>query len=454
MYKRQGLQISNNSVTGNSGAIHGGIRVGHPYLPLTGDGPFAFNNGIDIRNNAVTRNGATGEQGAGGGIALMTGTNGYEVENNFVCGNFAQGDGGGIAHLGLSNNGRIANNDILFNESSNPGLTQSGGGLFIAGEQPAPPTVPGVQPELLSVGAGNVNVVANRIQGNHAASGHGGGIRAERINGRDVANSDAANSWYRLRMVNNIVVNNVAGWSGGGISLLDAARVVINNNTVANNDTTATVASLLASPGDTSTAQPAGISSQQHSLVLAATLAAQGAPQSFSNPSLFNNIIWHNRAFHYDGTLPVALQPELAPAAIGECAAGANYSDLGVLGDAGQLNPRRSLLTSTAGYHGSNVSGDPDFQSEYCNGARELSAAGPMVATAAFGEGGNFVTVRYGTLTQTSPVDGTAWDYHIGDQSAGLDNAAGGPGTDFDGDTRPQGAGVDRGADELAVAAP
>ena len=33
------LEISNNYVTGNSGVLHGGIRVGHPSLPLAGNGP-------------------------------------------------------------------------------------------------------------------------------------------------------------------------------------------------------------------------------------------------------------------------------------------------------------------------------------------------------------------------------------------------------------------------------
>ncbi len=448
------LEIANNNIDRNSGALHGGIRVGHPYLPLEGDGPFVFNPNVNIHNNAITRNGATGELSAGGGISLATGSNAYVIESNFVCGNFAMGDGGGIAHLGLSNGGRIEDNDILFNQSYNAGLTNSGGGLFIAGEQPAPPTVPGVQPELLSLGTGNVNVIANRIQGNQAGSGHGGGIRAERVNGRDVVNRPNPNQWYRLRMVNNIVVNNVASWSGGGISLLDTVNAIINNNTVANNDTTATAGSLLLTPGDVSTPQPAGISTQQHSLVLAAALADRGVTESFSNPMLVNNIVWQNRAFYYDGTMAPALQPALTPAANGECAAGANYWDLGVLGGAGQLNPRRSLLTDTTGYHGSNITGDPDFDGGYCNGSRALSTPGPMLASAALGEGGNFVDVRYGPLTHAFPVNSATsiWDYHIGAASAAIDTTWGGPGTDFDGEDRPAASSSnparDRGADE------
>ncbi|MBW1881856.1 MAG: IPT/TIG domain-containing protein, partial [Deltaproteobacteria bacterium] len=66
------LEISNNLVTQNSGALHGGIRVGTPLLPTTGDGPFAYNTGVTIHHNLITRNGAIGEQGAGGGVSLNT----------------------------------------------------------------------------------------------------------------------------------------------------------------------------------------------------------------------------------------------------------------------------------------------------------------------------------------------------------------------------------------------
>ena len=462
-----GLEISNNNVTSNTGALNGGIRVGHPYLGyVAADAPFQFNNNINIHNNAVTRNGATGEQAAGGGIAIETGTNAYTVASNFVCGNFSQADGGGIAHLGLSRNGTIENNQILFNQSFNPSLTYSGGGLFIAGEQPAPPTVPGVEPELLSLGTGNVSVIANRIQGNQAGSGHGGGVRVERVNGAEVPDAAGENQLYLLLMDNNIIVDNVAGWSGGGVSFLDAARVIMRNNTIANNDSTATVGSLLATPSDISDPQPAGVASQQHSLVLAAALDlnANVAAQSYSYPNMVNNIVWHNRAFYFDGLNATHLQPDVGPvAAIGDCGTGADYWDIGVIGGAGDIQPRRSLLSSLTDAHGGdfsgnlNEAGDPLFVSGYCNGARTLSTPGPMLATASLGEAGNFVDVRYGPLTQAwSAADGTAaaaWDYHLGAGSPAIDSTWAGPATDFDGQNRPASSStntaVDKGADEV-----
>jgi hypothetical protein len=50
-------------------------------------------------------------------------------------------------------------------------------------------------------------------------------------------------------------------------------------------------------------------------------------------------------------------------------------------------------------------------------------------------------------------MDPAAWDYHIGSDSAAIDQGMGaGVTTDFEGDTRPQGAGYDVGADEYTWA--
>jgi hypothetical protein len=79
-----------------------------------------------------------------------------------------------------------------------------------------------------------------------------------------------------------------------------------------------------------------------------------------------------------------------------------------------------------------------------------------MLATGAFGEGGNFIDVRYGPLTQAWPSDSAPWNYHIGALSSALNNGNNTVSTaprDFDNDSRPMGVGVptaiDRGADEF-----
>jgi hypothetical protein len=163
---------------------------------------------------------------------------------------------------------------------------------------------------------------------------------------------------------------------------------------------------------------------------------------------LVNDIVWQNRSFHYDASSGTAgLVPTLGQSTIGQCGAGANYSELGVVGGGYALNPLFSVLTSTSGYDASNVSGDPGFLAAYCNGGRATaSTPGPMAAMPALDEGGNaWIDVRFGPLA----VRG---DYHIGGTSSALANATAvaAPARDFDNQSRPL-AGIDRGADEIGL---
>ena len=338
---------------GNSGSYHGGIRVGRPFLQLADDdlnveGVFDFNTGVNIHNNAITQNGGLG--GAGGGLSIAKGTDNYTVSSNFVCGNFTTGDGGGIGHLGLSDGGMIANNKIMFNQSFNQGTTRSGGGLFIAGEPVVVEFIELDNPNGVGYGSGSVTVDANLIQGNQAGSGHGGGIRTQYVNGRDVTvlnngGNPVPGQWYHVTLNNNMIVDNVAGWSGGGVSMADTARSFIVNNTIAHNDSTATVsATFTTGDPNLSANQPAGISAEPHSPALTAAIPVDnstGNYRDFSNPTLSNNIVWQNRSFHYDATLVggAGLDPVLSQSSVGECVSGANYADLGVLGGGFTLNP-------------------------------------------------------------------------------------------------------------------
>ena len=446
------LEISNNRVYGNAGLYHGGVRVGHPFLlDLTGNGPFGFNSNVNIHHNAITTNGAM-EGAAGGGLSLCTGTDNYNVKFNFICGNFSGGDGGGIGHLGLSNAGVIANNQILFNQNYNQSLNVSGGGIFVGGETP----VGGG----LTLGAGTVTIDANLIQGNHAGAGHGGGIRTQQVSGADVDRApNNPNSWWQVTITNNMIVNNVAGYSGGGISLQDTARSSIVNNTVMNNDSTSTVGTTFTAGPNTSVKQPAGISSERHSTgpnglagAFVPNTPANAPYRVFSNPTLSNNIVYHNRAFNYDGSGGTALLlPALSQSTIGGCPTGAFYWDLGLLGDtspapgAQRLNPTSSILSNTAGYPG-NTATDPLVASGYCNGPRALRLIAEvtnLIPVPALDEGGNWIDVRWGPLTMMG-------DYHLSATSpVNNGSAAGAPNHDFDLQSRPQGSAVDIGADEF-----
>ena len=119
-------------------------------------------------------------------------------------------------------------------------------------------------PPGLSDGTGPGLVInANLIQGNAAESGSGGGIRLQQVNGTDVSTfpngcaisgvgqltpgilgtcllgKPAYTYWNSASVTNNIIVNNVAGWDGAGISLQDSLNVSIINNTIASNDSLA-----------------------------------------------------------------------------------------------------------------------------------------------------------------------------------------------------------------------
>jgi FtsP/CotA-like multicopper oxidase with cupredoxin domain len=439
------LVISNNNVTGNSGTLHGGLRIGAPELGLDTTGPFAFNTNVNIHHNSITHNGAQTDTAVGGGVTLCTGTDDYSVNHNFICGNFNLGNGAGISHYGLSDNGEIAFNQILFNQTFNQGVGANGGGVFIGGE-PAVVTT-------LTLGSGNVIVDGNLIKGNEAGSGHGAGIRTQNVNGNDVSASANVNNWWSIKMRNNTIVNNVTGWSGGGISMLDTVNAEIALNTIANNDSTGTAGAIIgAGP------QPAGISSESNSAGLDAVIPGTAVSRlNFSNPQPFtHNIIWHNRSFTYDdSTATPQLLPALAPTAAGECASGANYIDLGVLDPTYSLVPQFSILTNASG---TNTSADPQFLNEYCNTSRTLSGnaievVGPIVVAVEPVEGGNFASVRFGPLTQEWPVGAGLWDYHITGASPAINKPQPLPAGlnidhDIDNQIRPNGMTVDLGSDE------
>lgn len=444
------VEISNNRVYGNAGAFNGGIRVGVPYIadaaPVGPAGTgFAYDVNVKVHNNSVTKNGVVegpngpgggligdvGGGGAGGGVSMCTGSDGYSVDHNWVCGNYSSSDGAGIGHIGLSQNGTISHNIVMYNQSFQQTMTTSGGGIAVAGESPDL-FVPGGTNNEGSLGTGNVLIDSNYIRGNMAESGEGGGIRLQQVNGADVAaNPNNSALWYRVTVSNNTIVNNVAGWAGGGISLMDTVNSVIINNTIAQNDATGIAGVLLTTSSGSptrGTPHPAGISTEQSSMLLLGTLGPVGATLTpaqqaiaFSNPLLNNNIIWQNRSFFFDTSTGSArlcssnnvadAAGTLAPAncvtlpdqtATGQCIGTPAYWDLGMNNDtsvipgAYQLNPTNSVLTSTTGYEGGggmdgggggtvgavvgavggagggagNTSTPPAFVSAYCNGSR------------------------------------------------------------------------------------
>jgi len=354
------LQISNNKVQSNQGVRVGGIRIGYQsVVDPAGDVGFgtnylsAHNENVNIHHNQIDENGGVFEPAAAGGIGLFNGSDNYRITENWICGNFSLVYGAGISHFGLSDNGLIEGNKILFNESFD-----EGGGIIVSGE-----LVPaGSDPNILTPGSGNVTINRNLIQGNLAGD-DGGGIRTLLTNGQDVALSPADNTaWYHIDILNNMIVNNVSADSGGGISLDDTASVTIVNNTIAYNDSTGTGEDAFgrachpfavaqghcpagAGGGNPTVSAPtvAGLQAGVHSARLQAAFDPSVA-QVFASPVLYNNIVWHNRSFSWDGAQNGGLGG-LIPA-VDNNGLGGFYWDLAVLGGGGaeQLNANFSIL--------------------------------------------------------------------------------------------------------------
>ena len=529
------LQIGNNRIYSNAGTLSGGINLGQgEFAPAYIQGsatnaapgscvtsgvatnavePYCNNINVNVHHNNISLNSSTGDElfsgtpAGAGGISICTGADYYKFNYNWVCGNLSSGDGGGAAHMGLSYNGDIEYNSILFNQSLNPTIPANGGGLLIMGTPDVDTTcgraidVDCLDPAALrtpSDGAGPGLVVnANLIMGNAAETGSGGGLRLQNVNGSDVlAFPTTPAQWYSPRITNNVIADNVAGWDGAGISLVDTLNANIINNTIVSNSTTASAGILFTTIGaplassegtncvigtETSCPQPSGLVSIQNSSGLVANLpatvtcppnhyagasATNGTCTKYSYPLLANNIFWQNSAYYIGvGAMSAQFQQNvvslynaftttLAPSqpktgatskhgngvtitgGTGACVT-ASYWDIGVRGDLGPgthdsgvtLAPTYSVLTSTAtgGYNATglhNTSNNPNFATQYCDGARtppEFGSSGwavpPGIAdatvpnpifnltpVATVDEGNNWINLRWGPLSLLNPV--------------------------------------------------
>lgn len=400
------LRITNNVVQ-NNGAAYGTIRIGTP--DLEGADTNQHNEDVTIADNRIVSNAGTN---LAGGVGLFAGSDRYAVRDNDICGNFSLEYGGGLTVYGRSPNGTIQHNRIYFNNSND-----EGGGIMIAGQLPADPTT-------LSPGTGPVDIHANQVQGN-LANDDGGGIRFLM----------AGNAAMNVR--DNMVVNNVSTHEGGGISLNDATNVRIQGNTVMNNLTTATAVTSNGFPA------PAGLSTSLNSMLLQESLPP-GSP-GFSDPVLFNNIFYDNRAGTRAGITVTGIGLPGDASAI-------ELWDLGAQDASGDLSPRNSIVQQDALVHsytvdGSNLASDPLVAEEY-----DLS-----VSFATWRQHASFVDA---TLVAVEAPADQMGDYHLEAGSPAIDIGAGAQGAvtasnrDFDGQIRPFGGGYDAGADEFGSTLP
>jgi uncharacterized repeat protein (TIGR01451 family) len=156
-----------------------------------------------------------------------------------------------------------------------------------------------------------------------------------------------------MNVYNNIVVNNVSTHEGGGIALNDTPNARVFNNTIMKNITTATAVTSNGTPA------PAGLSTSLNSAPLQNTLPV-GSPL-FSDPLLFNNIFWDNRAGSRAGGSVTGI------GAAGDATPIVNW-DLGDADASGNLSPTNSVLQVTTGTNASvtNIVGtSPNVVTQY-----------------------------------------------------------------------------------------
>jgi hypothetical protein len=296
------MQIANNRISANAGTLSGGINLGSgetppafivdnticgntgtnpaPLCPPIPQGtvtnaqiPFQFNNNVHIHHNQILDNASIGDAlfsgspAGAGGVTISAGSDSYELDHNWIAANLTSSDGGGVAQMGVSFNGKIHNNFVLFNQANNPTLPVDGGGIVIMGAQ-EDRTLPNGQecggttdldcPPGIGDGTGPGLVIdSNLLLGNSAEDGSGGGLRLRQTNGSEVAAFlQNPERWYGITVTNNIIANNVAGWDGAGVSLQDSFKTVFVNNTVASNDTTASAGVLFKTLGAIDAASP------------------------------------------------------------------------------------------------------------------------------------------------------------------------------------------------------
>jgi hypothetical protein len=400
------IQIANNRISANAGTLSGAINLGSgetppaftvdnticgntgvtptplcppsvpnaqlPNVPATlpnGEIPFQFNTNVRIHHNQILDNASIGDAlfsgspAGAGGVTISAGSDNYELDHNWIAANLTSSDGGGVAQMGVSFNGKIHNNFVLFNQANNPTLPVDGGGIVIMGAQ-EDRTLPNGQecggttdldcPPGIGDGTGPGLVIdSNLIMGNSAEDGSGGGLRLRQTNGSEVAAFlTTPRNWYGITVTNNIIANNVAGWDGAGVSLQDSFKTVFTNNTVASNDTTASAGVLFKTLGAINAAspppgclptpdptqaqnpnclltngphipQPAGLVTMQNTPNMMSQLPSgvvcpagfgygnvhANGPESdlvngrcvlVSLPQIDNDIFWQNRAFHVE----------------------------------------------------------------------------------------------------------------------------------------------------------
>ena len=205
------LTVSDSTFSGNvANNIAGGGGGGAIYV----DGTKNFNGTIDIATSTFSNN--QSNQLGGAIFSFPEGTGSTIIDQSLFDGNSAtgSGQGGAIYHQSATKNGALSISNSTFmnnNAHATDGDASSGGALWLLD---APVTI------ISSTFVGNDATTPIPLAADDWRRGFGGAIRA----------SDTTT------IVNSTIVNNTAGFVGGGIAGRAEAPPTVRNTIIANND--------------------------------------------------------------------------------------------------------------------------------------------------------------------------------------------------------------------------
>jgi hypothetical protein len=375
-------------------------------------------------NTVVSNTASTAWYGCGGGLCLEYSAatlSGNTVQSN-TASTADDGDGGGL-YLSWSD-ATLSGNTVVSNTASTAGVGE-GGGLC------------------LELSAATLS--GNTVQGNTAStasSGFGGGLLLDisdaTLSGNTVQGNTASTAWYGY---------------GGGLAL-DWSDATLSGNTVVSN--TASTAGVGLGGGlhlVVSAATLSGNTVVSNTATLSPTATGQGGGLWVwgSSPfTLTNNLVADNQAntqgsglwFEGDSSYPTSgrlLHTTIADNGSAGLTAGSGSGQGVYVGDHTTLAFTNTILA-----------GHPSVGITVTTGST-ATLEGTLWHDNGVDTGGGGVVISSTNVTgDPAFVNPSVWDYHLTIGSAAIDKGVNaGVDEDIDGDSRPQGAGYDLGADEV-----